>query len=686
MLGQPISMVLPDVIGVELTGEAPEGTTSTDIVLWITQTLRAMNVVGKFVEFFGEGVRHLSLEDRATIANMAPEYGATMGFFPVDEKTLAYLSLTGREDEHIKLVEEYSKYQGLWHAPEEMKRARFQEQIEMSLSDVQPALAGPKRPQDRVLLRDMKTSWRDFSQRDEDTVTSVSIKRGGESVQLDDGAVVIAAITSCTNTSNPKVMLAAGLLAQKAQQRGLKAKPWVKTSLAPGSRVVTDYLEKVGLEKALEAIGFFTVGYGCTTCIGNSGPLDEDIVEAVVEQGLKVTSVLSGNRNFEGRVSPHTLGNYLASPPLVVAYALAGTVDIDFSTQPLAQTPGGEDVYLRDLWPTQEEIEEIRGQALHREQFVKRYNDPYVGSTLWSELGTSEAESYDWQEDSTYIQEPPFFDDGFDEERSIKPIKGARCLVKAGDSVTTDHISPAGSIALLTPAASYLNKQGVTPYQLNTYGTRRGNDQVMVRGTFGNVRFENQLAAGHKGGHTTYLGPDDEGDVALARYETDASPMYGEVAWIFDAAMKYQRHNIPTIILAGKDYGMGSSRDWAAKGPHLLGVKAVIASSYERIHRSNLIGMGILPLQFVRGEDAETLKLTGRERFDIELDDTLQPGQHIKVTSTSEEGVVQTWMARCRIDSQTEMTYYRNGGILQTAMRSLLVSEQTKDSSMSKHS
>ncbi|RMG13657.1 MAG: aconitate hydratase AcnA [Planctomycetota bacterium] len=666
MLGQPIYMLVPEVVGFRLEGSLGEGVTATDAVLKITQELRSYGVVGKFVEFHGPGLDSLSLADRATIANMAPEYGATMGFFPVDQKTVDYLRLTGRSEEQIELVERYTKLQGLWR--DDSLPIEYSDVLRFDLGSVRPALAGPKRPQDRIELTDMKPSFRallsDGHGRSE-PAGPIAVEGKGE---LRDGAVVIAAITSCTNTSNPGVMLAAGLVAKKAHERGLRAKPWVKTSLAPGSRVVSEYLDKAGLTEHLEAIGFYTVGYGCTTCIGNSGPLDEDIVAAIREGQLVVTSVLSGNRNFEGRVSPHTRGNYLASPPLVVAYALAGTVDLDLEREPLAVDAEGREVYLRDLWPTNAEVNAALEGALDREQFLAKYADPYAGGAEWQALEAPGGELYAWSEDSTYVQEPPFFVGMSPEPDPIRPIEGARVLVKCGDSITTDHISPAGPIAPDSVAGRYLRSLGVAPEDFNSFGSRRGNDRVMVRGTFANIRLRNQLAPGTEGGFTTYLGPaeDPEGGIEGLPYTSEASPRPGEVCSIYDASVKYQKHGIPLVVLAGKDYGMGSSRDWAAKGTYLLGVRAVIAESFERIHRSNLVGMGVLPLEFAPGENAESLGLTGKEVFQIPIGDDLEPLSELTVRADE-----KSFRVRVRIDTPVEVDYFRNGGILHTVLRRL---------------
>ncbi len=669
MLGQPIYMLIPEVVGFELTGEMMEGITATDLVLTVTEMLRNHGVVSKFVEFYGDGLDHLTLADRATIANMAPEYGATMGFFPVDQATLDYLQLSGRSDSQIALVEKYCKLNGLWRDPN--ADITYSSSLSLDMGTVVPSLAGPKRPQDRILLTDMKSGWHQTMESFGKSAKSpgVTTEYKGESFDLDDGDVVIAAITSCTNTSNPAVMVAAGLVAQKAVARGVTAKPWVKTSLAPGSRVVTDYLDGAGLTKPLEDVGFFTVGYGCTTCIGNSGPLSPPIVDSIDKGKLLVTSVLSGNRNFEGRVSPHTRGNYLASPPLVVAYAIAGTVDIDLQTDALATDSDGNPVYLRDLWPSNLEVHEAM-KAVHREDFIKRYAS-MEGPPEWQALDAPTGQAYAWDADSTYIQEPPFFHMS-KEVSPIQPITGAKCIAKLGVSVTTDHISPAGAIPKGSPAARYLEAHGVERRDWNSFGSRRGNDQVMCRGTFGNIRIRNELAPGTEGGVTTYMGPDDvPADAPTLHYTSDVDPKNGDVVSIYDASVKYQLNSIPLVVLTGNDYGMGSSRDWAAKGTYLLGIKAVIAKSYERIHRSNLIGMGVLPLQFRAGEGADELGLDGTESFDIAIGDDVRPMDDITVTATKADGSKVTFTTTVRIDTPVEVDYYRNGGILHTVLRRL---------------
>jgi aconitate hydratase len=662
MLGQPIYMLTPEVTGVKLTGRLPEGATATDLVLVVTELLRAKGVVGKFIEYFGPGLSTMSLADRATIANMCPEYGATVGFFPVDSETLSYMRRTGRSEELIRLVERYSKAQGLFRT-DETPDPHFTEVVELDLSRVEPSLAGPKRPQDRIALADMKSAYRQtllapvgpqgIGLKPEELSRTAEVSNG-RSMTIGHGAVVISAITSCTNTSNPSVMLAAGLVAKKAVERGLEVKPYVKTSLAPGSRVVEDYLRKSGLLLYLEKLGFHIVGFGCTTCIGNSGPLPEPVSKAIKEGDLAVSSVLSGNRNFEGRVHPLTKTNYLASPPLVVAYALAGTTDKDLTTEPVGTGSDGQPVYLRDIWPTNEEIAETVAASLTPEMFKTQYANVYYGNETWNEIPTSEGEIYDWNPDSTYIQEPPFFTDLTRDVGSIRNIESATVLVKVGDSVTTDHISPAGAIAASSPAGSYLIERDIGPLYFNSYGSRRGNDRVMTRGTFANVRLRNRMAPGTEGGWTTYL-PSNE------------------VMPIFDAALKYKADGTPLAVLAGKDYGMGSSRDWAAKGTLLLGIKMVIAESYERIHRSNLVGMGVLPLQFKEGDSAESLGLTGDERLStLNVDSDLHPMQTVNVKAMRADGSEIVFETTCRIDTPVEVDYYRNGGILHTVLRNFL--------------
>ncbi|VAX37576.1 Aconitate hydratase, partial [hydrothermal vent metagenome] len=668
MLGQPIYMLTPEVVGFKLTGTLPEGATTTDLVLTITQMLRAHGVVGKFVEYFGPGLSHMGLADRATIANMAPEYGATMGFFPVDDETLRYLTNTGRSAEQIDLVERYYKEQNMFHT-ESSTDPEFTSTMELDMSTIVPSMAGPKRPQDRIVLSGMKQQWqldldKTFGKPPANSeaaaadpgIEGVDVTNEGETFKLKHGAVVIAAITSCTNTSNPSVMVGAGLLARNALAKGLKQKPWVKTSLAPGSRVVTDYLAKSGLDESLNQLGFQTVGYGCTTCIGNSGPLPAPVSAAINEHDLVATSVLSGNRNFEGRISPDVKANYLASPPLVVAYAITGTTDIDLSTEPLGQDAEGNDVFLKDVWPSQKEVTETIAASLSAETFQREYASAADGPPEWQAIQSGEGEIFDWDEKSSYIQEPPFFVDMPVEPMPIESISSARVLVMAGDSVTTDHISPAGAIKEDSPAGKFLKDSGIEKRDFNSYGSRRGNDRVMTRGTFANIRLRNLLCPGTEGGVTNYL------------------PENKQMS-IYDAALKYKESGTPLVVLAGKDYGMGSSRDWAAKGTYLLGIRAVIATSYERIHRSNLVGMGVLPLQFREGESRELLDLDGTETFDFALDDNLKPQQAVEVTATKTDGTEIRFTTLCRIDTPVEINYYRNGGILHTVLRELAKSD-----------
>jgi len=661
MLGQPIYMLLPQVVGFELTGKLKPGTTATDLVLTVTEMLRKKGVVDKFVEFFGPALSTMSLADRATIANMAPEYGATMGFFPIDEQSLKYLSLTGRTDEEVRLVENYTRQQQLFRT-DSAATPVFSDTLGLDITTVEPSLAGPKRPQDRVLLSAMKSTFqkalrapvaeRGFGL-DEAATNRTGTVQNGKAVSIGHGAVVLAAITSCTNTSNPSVMIAAGLLAKKAVEKGLKVPAFVKTSLAPGSRVVTDYLDRSGLTEPLNQLGFNTVGYGCTSCIGNSGPLPEPVVSAIIAGDLVAASVLSGNRNFEGRVNPHTRANFLASPPLVVAYALAGTTDVDLSTEPLGTGSDGKPVFLRDVWPSPQEIDDVVTGSITPDMFRTRYGSAFTSNEKWNAIATSEGDLYDWQAASTYIQEPPFLENLTREPAGAMPIKSARCLAVLGDSVTTDHISPAGSIAKDSPAAKYLIEHGVDVRDFNSYGSRRGNDRVMLRGTFANIRIRNQMVPGVEGGWTTH------------------QPS-GEKMTIFDAAMRYRDEGVSLVILAGAEYGTGSSRDWAAKGTMLLGVRAVISTSFERIHRSNLVGMGLLPLQFAEGQSAHSLKLDGSATFDIPVDANLQPRGEIGVTAHRSDGTSVSFLARVRIDTPVEMDYYHNGGILQTVLRNLL--------------
>jgi aconitate hydratase len=665
MLGQPLYMLMPEVVGFELTGELPAGTTATDLVLTVVQALRSEGVVGKFVEFFGTGVSAMTLADRATIANMGPEYGATMGFFPLDAVTLDYLKRTGRTDEEVDLVERYAKEQGLFRT-DDAPIPTYTKTLQLDLSEVEPSLAGPKRPQDRVPLSRMGTAFREalraplnargFALDEAACERTAVVRDNGRTAEVGHGAVVIAAITSCTNTSNPSVMLAAGLLAQKAVERGLKSKPYVKTSLAPGSRVVSDYLDKAGLTEPLNQLGFQTVGYGCTTCIGNSGPLPDAVAAAINAGDLVASAVLSGNRNFEGRVNPLVKANYLASPPLVVAYALAGTADIDLTSEPIGQDAAGKDVYLREIWPSNEEIRQAIAQSVTPEMFADRYGNAFDCNEMWNAIPVNEGDLFEWNAASTYIQEPPFLEGLSADAPEIQPIDNARVLALLGDSVTTDHISPAGAIAQDSPAGRYLVENGVAPQDFNSYGSRRGNDRVMLRGTFANIRIRNQLAPGTEGGVTRHL--------------PDGQPMT-----IYDAAMKYRDEGTPLIVLAGTEYGTGSSRDWAAKGTFLLGVRAVIAASYERIHRSNLVGMGVLPLEFVDGATWQSLGLTGEETYDIlGLDNALQPRMQVTVKATAADGTAKEFPARVRVDTPVEVEYYRNGGILQTVLRKLLKS------------
>jgi aconitate hydratase len=642
MLGQPISMLLPEVVGFRLTGRLAEGATATDLVLRVTEVLRRHGVVGKFVEFHGPGLDEMPVATRATIANMAPEYGATVGLFPVDDQTLRYLRLSGRDQALVDTVEQYFRHQGMWR--DDSRTIAYSSELELDLSTVEPAMAGPRRPQDRIDLSAMKATWnRHAAELYGRNGTRRSSKVDGTDFQLSDGDVVIAAITSCTNTSNPDVMVAAGLLARNAQRLGLNRKPWVKTSLAPGSKVVTEYLTNSGLMADLEALGFYLVGYGCTTCIGNSGPLPDNISEAIHRDDLVAVAVLSGNRNFEGRISPDVRANYLASPPLVVAYSLAGTVDWDPLTEPIS----GSGVYLRDIWPSQAEIDEVVTAHVSRHQFLEQYSDVFSGSEEWRGIDAAEGPLHQWDLRSTYIQEPPFFLGLSGEVEPIQPITGARVLAKLGDSVTTDHISPAGSIKPDSPAGRYLIEHGVQPAMFNSYGSRRGNDRVMTRGTFANIRVRNQLAPGTEGGWTTDF-------------------LDGQVKSIYDASAHYQGEGIPLIVLAGKDYGMGSSRDWAAKGAYLLGVRAVLAESFERIHRSNLVMMGVLPLQYPPGETADSLGIDGSETFTIEVDDDLVPRQHVTVRAGRLE-----FRALARVDTPIEVEYLRHGGILPYVLRQM---------------
>ncbi len=660
MLGQPSYFPAPEVIGVKFTGTFPNGTTATDLALKVTQVLREQNVVGKFVEYFGPGLKDMPLADRATISNMAPEYGATCGFFPIDQESLDYLKLTGRDDELIALVEKYCKENDLWYDADQ-KDPEYTQVIEIDLSDLEPNLSGPKRPQDLIALSDMKKEFNKaitapegnqgfgMDKSEFDKEVTVNHPNGKESV-MKTGALAIAAITSCTNTSNPYVMLGAGLVAKKAVEKGLHVPEYVKTSLAPGSKVVTRYLEDAGLQSYLDQLGFNLVGYGCTTCIGNSGPLREEIEQAIMDSDLIASSVLSGNRNFEGRIHPLVKANYLASPPLVVAYALAGTVDIDLSKEPLAKDKDGNDVYMNDIWPTLTEIKEEVEKVVTPEIFRKEYEDVFTSNDKWNEIDTTDEPLFEWDDDSTYIQNPPFFEGLSAEAGKVEALNNLRAIGLFGDSVTTDHISPAGAIAKDMPAGKFLQDKGVSPRNFNSYGSRRGNHEIMMRGTFANIRIRNLLAPGTEGGYTTY-------------WPT------GEIMPIYDAAMKYQADGTGLVVIGGKDYGMGSSRDWAAKGTNLLGIKTVIAESFERIHRSNLVMMGVLPLQFEKGDSAKKLGLTGKESFDVTIDESVKPGELVEVTATDEEGKVTKFNAVARFDSDVEIDYYRHGGILRMVLR-----------------
>ncbi|MCP5468207.1 MAG: aconitate hydratase AcnA [Deltaproteobacteria bacterium] len=654
MLGQPISMLIPQVVGFKLTGKLPEGSTATDLVLTVTQMLRKKGVVGKFVEFYGPGLSELSLPDRATIANMAPEYGATMGFFPIDQESIRYLKLTGRDDE-AKLAEKYYKEQGMFHHSK-MEDPVFTDTLELDISTVVPSLAGPKRPQDRIPLDQAKPLFNQALMdvyREDDLEKSINVKYNERQFELSNGSVVIAAITSCTNTSNPSVMIAAGLLAKKAYEKGLQVKPWVKTSLAPGSKVVSEYLSKAGLLSYLENLGFNVVGYGCTTCIGNSGPLSEPIRNAIIKKDIVSAAVLSGNRNFEGRINPQVKANYLASPPLVVAYAIAGTMNIDLYHEALGEDSSGNPVYFKDIWPSQKEVAETIHEAIQENMFEDSYGEVFQGDDSWKQLDFPKGDTFTWEADSTYVKNPPYFEDMPLNPEPVKDIHGARVLALLGDSVTTDHISPAGAIPENSPAGRYLKDNGVAVKDFNSFGSRRGNHEVMMRGTFGNIRLRNLLAPGTEGGMTLLLPGEEE------------MPIY-------DAAMKYQENQVPLIILAGKEYGTGSSRDWAAKGTKLLGVQAVIAESFERIHRSNLIGMGVLPLQFLPDENSESIGLTGHETFNIiGLADNLQPRKTLKVIAKNGESE-KNFNVLLRIDTPDEIEYYCHGGILQFVLRQLL--------------
>lgn len=663
MLGQPSYFPAPEVIGVKLTGKFPEGATATDLALKVTQVLREKNVVGKFVEYFGDGLTSMPLADRATISNMAPEYGATCGFFPVDEEALKYLRLTGRSEEHIALVKEYLQKNDLFYTPDQ-EDPKFTDLVEIDLSEIEPNLSGPKRPQDLIRLSDMKESFnksltapqgnQGFGLSDEEVAKEAVVKfNDGTEATMKTGALAIAAITSCTNTSNPHVMLGAGLLAKNAVEKGLNVPAYVKTSLAPGSKVVTNYLENSGLMEYLNQLGFNLVGYGCTTCIGNSGPLLPEIEKAIADSDLTVSSVLSGNRNFEGRIHPLVRANYLASPPLVVAYALAGTVDIDLMNEPLGQDREGNDVFFKDIWPAFDEIQKQIDAVVTPEIFRKEYESVFNSNEKWNQIETTDQPLYDFDENSTYIQNPPFFENMAKDPESIKPLNGLRVIGKFGDSVTTDHISPAGAIPKDMPAGRFLMEKDVSPRNFNSYGSRRGNHEIMMRGTFGNIRIRNEIANGKEGGYTTY-------------WPT------GEVMPIYDAAMRYQEDDTGLVVIAGSDYGMGSSRDWAAKGTDLLGIKTVIAESFERIHRSNLVMMGVLPLQFQKGDTIESLGLTGKETFDVDVNEDVKPGSLVKVTATDEDGKKTEFEVVARFDSDVELDYYRHGGILQLVLRNKL--------------
>ena len=650
MLGQPISMLIPEVIGVELKGKLKEGATATDLVLTIVEMLRKKGVVGKFVEFYGEGLKNLTLADRATIANMAPEYGATCGFFPVDEESLKYLKLSGRDETTIALVEKYSKEQGLWAS----SNVEFTDTVSLDVSTVVTSISGPKRPQDKVLLTDAASAFAKVYKENVKRTKSIESNVDGADFKLKDGDIVIAAITSCTNTSNPSVLIGAGLLAKKASEKGLKVKPWVKTSLAPGSQVVTDYLEKAGLSKYLDELGFNLVGYGCTTCIGNSGPLNKNISDAINKKDLYAVSVLSGNRNFEGRINPDVKANYLASPPLVVAYALAGNMNFDLYKSPLGIDKEGKEVFLKDIWPSNKEIEDIILTSLNADMFKKRYSNVSEGPKEWKEIITVDSDIYNWEQNSTYVKRPPFFDNLPDKPEGFKAINDARILLLLGDTVTTDHISPAGSIKKDSPTGDYFMKHQIQQQDFNSYGARRGNHEVMMRGTFGNIKIRNEMAPGTEGGFTT-LQPD------------------GKVMSVYEAAMEYKKRNNDLIVVAGKEYGTGSSRDWAAKGTKLLGIKAVLAESFERIHRSNLVGMGVLPIQFKEGFDRKKLKITGSELITIvDIEKGIKPRAEVTCEIKYKDGTIKKIQALSRIDTENEIEYYKNGGILQYVLRNML--------------
>ena len=650
MLGQPISMLIPEVIGFEVTNKMPEGTTATDLVLTVVKMLRDKGVVGKFVEFYGSGLKNLTLADRATIANMAPEYGATCGFFPIDEETLKYLEFSGRNKETVKIVEDYAKEQGLWASDQ----IEFTDKVSLDMSTIVPTISGPKRPQDKVLLTEASSSFKKVFEEATNNNTQKTSKVENTDYEIKDGSILIAAITSCTNTSNPNVLIGAGLLAKKAVEKGLNVKPWVKTSLAPGSQVVTDYLEKAGLNTFLDQLGFNLVGYGCTTCIGNSGPLADNIVSAIQKENLYAVSVLSGNRNFEGRISPHIKANYLASPPLVVAYALAGHMEFDLYKDSFGKDKDGNDVYLKDIWPSNKEIEDTLKSSLNAEMFVKRYSNVSEGPKQWQEINTEKSDIYKWDEGSTYVKKPPFFENLSDKPEGFKAIKDARPLLILGDMVTTDHISPAGNIQKDSPTGEYFMKHQIQQKDFNSYGSRRGNHEVMMRGTFANIRIRNEMAPGTEGGFTK-LYPEEK------------------VMPIYDAVVEYKKRNTDLVVIGGKEYGTGSSRDWAAKGTKLLGIKAVIAESFERIHRSNLIGMGVLPLQFLEGFDRKKLNLIGSELISVvELEKGINPSDKIKVEIKYASGESKIIDTLCRIDTKNELEYYKNGGILQYVLRNMI--------------
>ncbi|ARJ47627.1 aconitate hydratase AcnA [Candidatus Pelagibacter sp. RS39] len=650
MLGQPISMLIPEVIGFEVTKKMPEGTTATDLVLTVVKMLRDKGVVGKFVEFYGEGLKNLTLADRATIANMAPEYGATCGFFPIDEETLKYLEFSGRDKETVAIVEKYAKEQGLWSSDE----IEFTDKISLDMSTVVPTISGPKRPQDKVLLTDASSNFKKVFKEATDKKDYKISKVKDTDYEIKDGSILIAAITSCTNTSNPNVLIGAGLLAKKAVELGLNVKPWVKTSLAPGSQVVTDYLEKAGLNTYLDQLGFNLVGYGCTTCIGNSGPLSENIVDAIQKENLYAVSVLSGNRNFEGRISPHIKANYLASPPLVVAYALAGHMEFDLIKDSFGKDKNGKDVFLKDIWPSNKEIENTLKNSLNADMFVKRYSNVSEGTKQWQEIKTEKSSIYNWDENSTYVKKPPFFENLSDEPEGFKEIKNARPLLILGDMVTTDHISPAGNIQKDSPTGEYFMNYQILPKDYNSYGSRRGNHEVMMRGTFANIRIKNEMAPGTEGGFTT-LYPENK------------------VMSVYDAVVEYKKRGTDLVVVGGKEYGTGSSRDWAAKGTKLLGVKVVIAESFERIHRSNLIGMGILPLQFTENMNRKNLNLLGSELISvIDIEKGINPSDKVKVEIKYASGDVKIIDTLCRIDTKNELEYYKNGGILQYVLRNMI--------------